>query len=181
LDRRFEVDRPSPFHHENGDDRDLADEHRDKDQKAPERSAPELPDAGNGLRGRIERSGTCRIERMHQLSLPHHWNAATTRKCVSSSSIASSSCLSAISHAVALVTPAAIAIARPPDYCPHLSNALFWLFPRFPSHNQYPHISVALLVFHFPRIPIERLLVPLLDKVRNLCQLGNRIDDRIVT
>ena len=41
----------------------------------------------------------------------------------------------------------AIGIARPPDYCPHLSNALF---------------------------------VPLPDKVRNFCQRGDRIDDRIV-
>ena len=71
----------------------------------------------------------------------------------------------------------AIAIARPPDYCPHLSNALFQLFPHCPSHNQYAHlfVTLALVVFHFPRVSIERLLVPLLDKVRNFCQRGDRI------
>jgi hypothetical protein len=62
----------------------------------------------------------------------------------------------------------------PLDYCPHLSNALFQLFPHCSSCNPYPHIFDA-LVFHFSVVSIGRLLVPLLDKFRNFCQLGDRI------
>ena len=78
-----DIERPALSQHEIDHDRDLADEHRDKDQKAPERGAPELPDAGNRLSGRVERSGTCRIERMHQLSF--QGSARSNRPRVSAS------------------------------------------------------------------------------------------------
>ena len=59
MDRGGNIDRPFPPQHEPGHDRDLSDKHRGEDEQAPQRGAPEFPDAGRPPGGNDRQPG-CR-------------------------------------------------------------------------------------------------------------------------
>src|SRR5437588_10606510 len=70
MDRLGDIERSALPEHKVDDDRDLAEEHPDKDEQAPQRSAPEFPDARRPLIGNRGRScnSTCGGKGIHQFA-----------------------------------------------------------------------------------------------------------------
>ena len=68
MDRGGHVERTALPQHQKGDDGDLADKHAAEDEQAPQRRAPEFPDAGWALGGRERHGRIFGSESIHQLA-----------------------------------------------------------------------------------------------------------------